>query len=121
MVYYRHGQVRSYANRALNHTNDLDQCIERISSSKYFNLTNSESLCRTIVDVMFCDRLNILNNRKSELHLNWVPKVSLSTQSKQLQKIISGRADWVLGHRNPKSTLDSSLIVLCVFYHLNLI
>ena len=103
-------------NRALDYTNNLDQCVERIKSSKYFDSTNSESLCRTIVDVIFCDRLDILNNRKSELHLNWVPEVTLSTKSKPLQKTISGRADWVLGHGNPKSTLDSSLIVLYVFY-----
>ena len=90
-------------------------------SSKYFDSTNFKSLCRTIVNVIFCDRLNILNYRKSELHLNWVPEVTLSTQSKRLQKTISGRADWILGHGNPTSTLDSSLIVLCVFYCLDLI
>ncbi|OCL00585.1 uncharacterized protein K441DRAFT_533611 [Cenococcum geophilum 1.58] len=111
VIYDANSREHRWYLRESDHVSD-DQCIERIKSSKYFKSTNYESLCRTILNIIFCDRLNILNNRKSELYLNSVFGVTLSTQSKRLHKTISGRADWVLGHGNLRSTLDPSLIVM---------
>ncbi|KAL4870588.1 hypothetical protein BDV12DRAFT_165858 [Aspergillus spectabilis] len=89
-----------------------DTCIRELQSSPYFQLADSESTCRTILDVIFCDRLKCLDDINAERHLNWFPEVTLSVKSKLHNFLIQGRADWCLAYGSSKAALQTALIVL---------
>jgi hypothetical protein len=122
MASYHNGLVNlSQESCVLDQTDnkDLDKCVKHIRSSRYFKMTQSEALCRTIIDVILCDRLELLVDNNSERRLNMVHEVTLQAYSQRLKKLVTGRADWSLAHDDPKSSLDSTLILLCVSYHLD--
>ncbi|QKX57432.1 uncharacterized protein TRUGW13939_04544 [Talaromyces rugulosus] len=89
-----------------------DTGIDKILMSPYFRLANSETNCRTILDIIFCDRLEQLEDSKSEHCLNWFPKMTLSVKSEPLNKLIQGRAGNCLAYGKQKSDLHTALIVL---------
>lgn len=84
--------------------------IAKIRQSKYFKSSNSEMMARIFIDILFCDRLNLLRD-STEAHLNWLPEVSLSAKIPNTSTVIAGRADWVLAY-NVDSPSDSALVVL---------
>jgi hypothetical protein len=61
------------------------------------------------IDILFCDRLNLLQDSNAEAHLNWLPEVSLSAEIPNTSTV--RRADWVLVY-NVNSPSDSALVVL---------
>jgi hypothetical protein len=89
----------------------LDTAITGMQNSKYFKKSQSESMARSIIDILFCDRLDHLEDSNAKAHLNWLPEMPLKAVSLGTGTAIAGRADWVLAH-NPKSALDSTLVVL---------
>ncbi|OXV10665.1 hypothetical protein Egran_01575 [Elaphomyces granulatus] len=68
MTPFGNGQLSDWAGTA----------IAKIRQSKYFKSSNSEMMARISIDILFCDRLNLLQDSNAEEHLNWVPEVSLS-------------------------------------------
>jgi hypothetical protein len=75
-----------------------------------------EAFCRTIVDLIFLDRLRALKDGDATMNLKLVPEVLLSMEREGLT--ISGRADWCLGHGNVKDGSESALVILYVFARL---
>lgn len=92
----------------------LGTAVRELRSSPYFKRADSESTCRTMLDVIFCDRLKCLDDDGAEKHLNWFPEVSLSVKSKVNNFVIQGRADWCLAYGSSKAALQTALIVLSV-------
>lgn len=92
----------------------LDTCIRELQSSPYFQLADSQSTCRTVLDVIFCDRLKYLHVNDAEKHLNWLPEVTLSVKSRLHNFLIQGRADWCLAYGSSKAAPQTALIVLSV-------
>jgi hypothetical protein len=66
---------------------------------------------RLFIDLIFCDRLDRLQDHNANTYLNWLPEASLSTKIPNSRTIITGRADWVLAY-DANSPLDSALVVL---------
>ena len=93
----------------------LDECITELWGC-YVDLQESEMFCRTIVDLIFLDRLRVLKDENARNHLNMVPEVPLFVEREGVT--ISGKADWCLGHGNIKRGFESALIVMYVFPHL---
>ncbi|KAK9243329.1 hypothetical protein V1506DRAFT_389813 [Lipomyces tetrasporus] len=118
VIYDRHSEKHVWQLRENDDSGDgqlsawADTCITEIKSSPYFQLTDSETTCRTILDVMFCDRLKRLNDHDSERCLNWLPEVTLSVRSELHNSVIQGRADWCLAYGNSKAALQTALIGL---------
>ncbi|KAL4962178.1 uncharacterized protein BDV14DRAFT_178838 [Aspergillus stella-maris] len=118
VVYDRHSpkhvwQLRASKDASLGQLSDwADTCVKELQSSPYFQLADSESTSRTILDVLFCDRLKRLRDNEAEKHLNWFPEVSLSVQSKLHNLLIQGRADWCLAYWDSKAALQTALVVL---------
>ena len=75
-----------------------------------------ESLTRTIIDILFCDRLEALDDKQSNHRLSVVSEVSIRTtvQNERIygQGYISGRADWTLGYGNSKAQLETVLAII---------
>ncbi|KAN0072338.1 hypothetical protein V8E54_009267 [Elaphomyces granulatus] len=46
----------------------------KIRQSKYFKSSNSEMMALISIDILFCDRLNLLQDSNAEAHLNWLPE-----------------------------------------------
>jgi hypothetical protein len=86
-----------------------------LKTSKYFTSGYSESLSRTIIDILFLDRLECLQADGAFEHVNWLPEVPLKMMSQSLGKTISGRADWCLVHGNSKEEAETVLVVLYVY------
>jgi len=91
----------------------LEEGINAFMESPYFRRSESESVSRTVIDMLFCDRLNNLDDNNSDQKMNWYPEMALSTQSKT-GKTIRGRADWCLSHGTNRADMDTTLIVLYV-------
>ncbi|KAL1862214.1 hypothetical protein Plec18167_000999 [Paecilomyces lecythidis] len=89
-----------------------DDSVNAILRSKYVENAGSESISRTVIDIVFCDRLNHLDDQDADRHLNWFPEMPISVESASLGKTIHGKVDWCLSHGNNKSELDTTLIVL---------
>lgn len=64
--------------------------------------------------MIFCDRLNYLDDHNADRQLNWFPEMSISTRSNLLGKTIQGKVDWCLSHGNNKTEVDTTLVVLYV-------
>lgn len=88
----------------------LDICIKELWGSGYVDIQESETFCRTIMDLMFLDRLRALKDENATRYLKFVPEVSLSVE--RGGATITGRADWCLGHGNVRGGFESTLIIL---------
>ena len=85
----------------------------RLIVSPYFQRSSSETTSRTIIDVLFCDRLTQLDDDNAKNHLNWYPEVSMTARNHLDDQVIRGRADWCLAY-GPKTSLQTTLVVLFV-------
>jgi hypothetical protein len=45
--------------------------INAFMTSPYFRRSESESVFRMVIDMLFCDRLNNLDNNNSDRKMNW--------------------------------------------------
>jgi hypothetical protein len=95
----------------------LDESITHLKRSKLLEGSGS----RSVVNINFCDRLEALKDPGAGERLHWLAGVSLAAESLRENVTISGRADWVLAHAEGKAASETTLVVLCVFRHLNLI
>lgn len=78
----------------------------------YYERPESESICRTVIGVILCDRLNYLDDRNADRQLNWFREMSISARSDSLGKTIQGKVDWCLFHGDKKAEADTTLVVL---------
>ncbi|KAK9237064.1 hypothetical protein V1525DRAFT_457031 [Lipomyces kononenkoae] len=118
VIYDRHSEKHVWQLRENDDLSDgqlspwADTCITEIKSSPYFQLTDTETTCRTILDVVFCDRLKRRNDHESERCLNWLPEVTLSVKSKLHNSVIQGTVDRCLAYGNSNAALQAALIVM---------
>ncbi|KAK9326951.1 hypothetical protein V1520DRAFT_350159 [Lipomyces starkeyi] len=85
--------------------------IQNIRRSKYLRTFRPESAVRTLLDVLICDRLELLDDRSAAKHLKAIPEVQMEISTKHHKKI-SGRADWTLGYMDEKDKLQEMLVVI---------
>ncbi|KAK9236063.1 hypothetical protein V1525DRAFT_451606 [Lipomyces kononenkoae] len=79
--------------------------------SEWAGIFRHESIVRTLLDVLICDRLELLDDRCAARHLKAIPEVQIEVSTKYHKKI-SGRADWTLGYMDEKDKLQESLVVI---------
>ncbi|EGC46683.1 predicted protein [Histoplasma capsulatum var. duboisii H88] len=86
------------------------KCIKELWGSDSVDMQESETFCRTIMDLVFLDRLRVLKDENATRHLKFVPEVSLSVE--RGGATITGRADWCLGYGNARGGFESTLIIM---------
>jgi hypothetical protein len=91
-----------------------DVAIRKLLLSVYAERFQPESLTRTILDILLCDRLEKLDDAGSRKRLRIVPEaiMEFSTTIGSIRKRISGRCDWALGYMDDKSKLQEMLVVI---------
>lgn len=88
----------------------IDTVIERLRSSEYHKIDNSEAWVRVIVELLILDRLEHLSDDGSLQHLQLFPEVDLKLLCGN--HLVTDRADWLLCHEDPRDSIESTLIAI---------
>lgn len=63
-----------------------------------------------MVELLIRDRLKLLKDRDAIRLLKFWPEVTIHFRKEDVD--ISGRADWVMCHGNPKRQLETTLVIV---------
>jgi len=90
--------------------------LDMIKKSRYYTRYHPESLTRTIIDILLCDRLDFLDDNESNHHLHVASEVNIDAPIQNESAYgwgrVSGRADWTLGYGAYKAELGTVLAVV---------
>lgn len=88
--------------------------VKDLRSSHYIPSRTNESFSRIILDLVFVDRLNHLQDEAAHKKLLLGTEVSLAIETNDdmgKRTMIKGRADWALGYGSSKTNTGSILII----------
>jgi hypothetical protein len=85
--------------------------LQRLQRSPYTQHRQIESLSRTMLDLIFFDRLERLQDQHTLFHLRLSSEISISANSCDTGRKIAGRVDWALNYETPNQS-GSILIVI---------
>lgn len=91
-------------------SSSVDNVIEALQTSEYHLVDRSEASIRVIVELVILDRLNHLSDSEALQHLHLYPKADIKLTVNETT--ITGRADWLLCHDDPRDGIHSTLIAI---------
>ncbi|KAJ5890157.1 hypothetical protein N7504_010967 [Penicillium tannophilum] len=89
---------------------DVDSVIQRLQTSDHHTIDNSEASVRVAIELLILDRLHHLPDKGSLGHLQLYPEVDVNLL--RGNTYITGHADWLLCHDDPRYGIDSTLIAI---------
>lgn len=89
---------------------DEDSVIRRLQTSEYHTIDNSEASVRVVAELLILERLHHLSNKGSLDYLQLYAEVDVNLL--RGNTYITGHADWLLCHDDPRYGIDSTLIAI---------
>ncbi|KAJ5556243.1 hypothetical protein N7494_000158 [Penicillium frequentans] len=84
--------------------------IRRLQTSEYHTIDNSEASVRVVAELLILERLHHLSNKGSLDYLQLYAEVDVNLL--RGNTYITGHADWLLCHDDPRYGIDSTLIAI---------